>query len=68
MIGQEAAVTGFNSDLLSGLALAGANRESLAADDDGLLYAQEIAMLPLDGVDTALLPKEPFQERELDAR
>ena len=44
-----------NPDLLSGLALAGANLEPVAGKDDGILTAQEIAFLPLNGVETAVL-------------
>ncbi|MGH9867114.1 MAG: CHAT domain-containing protein [Candidatus Polarisedimenticolia bacterium] len=42
---------------LSGLALAGANRRRAAASgqDDGLLTAEEIAMIDLEGVDWAVL-------------
>ncbi|MFN9291842.1 MAG: CHAT domain-containing protein, partial [Planctomyces sp.] len=48
-------VTGFNPDLLSGLALAGANLQPGPGRDDGILTAQEIAFLPLNGVDTVVL-------------
>ena len=48
-------VRGMNPDLLSGLALAGANLEPVAGKDDGILTAQEIAFLPLNGVETAVL-------------
>ena len=48
-------VTGFNPDLLSGLALAGANLQPEPGRDDGILTAQEIAFLPLNGVDTVVL-------------
>ena len=44
-----------NPDLLSGLALAGANLEPALGKDDGILTAQEIAFLPLEGVETAVL-------------
>ncbi len=42
---------------LSGLALAGANRRMLAGpdDDDGILTAEEVASLDLDGVEWAVL-------------
>jgi CHAT domain-containing protein len=52
-----AAVAGENPLLLAGLALAGANhRASAAADEeDGILTAEEIAALDLDGVDWAVL-------------
>ena len=49
------AVVGYNPGLLSGLALAGANREPVEDEDDGLLYSQELAFLPLGNVDTAVL-------------
>jgi CHAT domain-containing protein/tetratricopeptide (TPR) repeat protein len=48
-------VTGFNPGLLSGLAFAGANRHPVSDADDGILTAQEIAFLPLGGVDTVVL-------------
>ena len=48
-------VRGMNPDLLSGLALAGANLGPVPGKDDGILTAQEIAFLPLDGVETAVL-------------
>ena len=44
-----------NPDLLSGLALAGANLEPEAGKDDGILTAQEIAFLPLNDVETVVL-------------
>jgi len=46
-----------NPLLLSGLALAGANRRthSRADEDDGILTAEEVAGLNLDGVDWAVL-------------
>jgi len=40
---------------LSGLALAGANRRDAAAVEDGILTAEEIATLDLDGVEWAVL-------------
>lgn len=46
---QEQAVVGYSPNLLSGLALAGANRPPSATGDDGILTAEEIATLPLDG-------------------
>jgi CHAT domain-containing protein len=46
---------GFNPDVLSGLAFAGANLQPEPGKDDGILTAQEIAFLPLNGVDTAVL-------------
>ena len=48
-------VTGWNPGLLSGLAFAGANLEPEPGEDDGILTAQEIAFLPLNGVDTVVL-------------
>jgi len=46
-----------NPLLLSGLALAGANRRALARadEDDGILTAEEVAMLDLQGVEWAVL-------------
>ncbi len=53
------AVTGENPLLLSGLALAGANRrdDALSSDEreDGILTAEEIASLDLGGVELAVL-------------
>ena len=46
---------GLNPGLLSGLAFAGANREPEPDQDDGILTAQEISFLPLNGVDTVVL-------------
>ena len=48
-------VRGMNPDLLSGLALAGANLEPVPGKNDGILTTQEIAFLPLNGVETAVL-------------
>ena len=48
-------LTGTNPDLLSGLAFAGANCEPVPGEDDGIMTAQEIAFLRLDGVETAVL-------------
>lgn len=48
-------VTGWNPGLLSGLAFAGANLEPEPGQDDGILTSQEIAFLPLNGVDTVVL-------------
>lgn len=48
-------IRGFSPGLLSGLALAGANREPTADADDGILTADEIAFLPLDGVELVVL-------------
>lgn len=55
LVGRDAPVVGTSPGLLSGLALAGANREPTAAADDGILTSQEIAVLDLSGVDTAVL-------------
>ena len=51
------AVTIENPLLVSGLALAGANRRALArpGDEDGILTAEEVASLQLDGVEWAVL-------------
>jgi tetratricopeptide (TPR) repeat protein len=51
------AVTGDNPLLLSGLALAGANKRDEAGreEDDGILTAEEIAALDLSGVEWAVL-------------
>jgi CHAT domain-containing protein len=51
---QESTVVGYSPNLLSGLAFAGANRPPSATGDDGILTAEEIAVLPLDG--TRLVP------------
>ena len=51
----EPTVVGYNPGLLSGLALAGANREPVADADDGILTAQEIGVMNLSGVDTVVL-------------
>ena len=48
-------VVGYNPGLLSGLALAGANREPTADADDGILTSQEISAMNLSGVDTVVL-------------
>jgi CHAT domain-containing protein/tetratricopeptide (TPR) repeat protein len=48
-------VTGFHPGLLSGLALAGANRPPEPGRDDGILTALEVAELDLSGVDLAVL-------------
>jgi len=54
---QYEAVTAQNPLLLSGLALAGANRRLAAgpSDDDGILTAEEVASLDLEGVEWAVL-------------
>jgi CHAT domain-containing protein/tetratricopeptide (TPR) repeat protein len=51
------AVSADNPFLLSGLALAGANRRALAGpdEDDGILTAEEVASLDLSGVEWAVL-------------
>jgi CHAT domain-containing protein len=48
-------VSGFHPGLLSGLALAGANREPKPGEDDGILTALEVAELDLRKVDLAVL-------------
>jgi CHAT domain-containing protein len=55
LVGRESPVVGTSPGLLSGLALAGANREPSGAADDGILTSQEIAALDLSGVDTVVL-------------
>jgi tetratricopeptide (TPR) repeat protein len=52
-----ASATGENPMILSGLALAGANHRDAAGpdEDDGILTAEEIAALNLDGVEWAVL-------------
>ena len=52
---RESEVVGHNPGLLSGLALAGANREPVADADDGILTSQEIGVMNLSGVDTVVL-------------
>ena len=54
---QDGSVAGENPLLLSGLALAGANRRAAAAanEDDGILTAEEVASLNLSGVEWAVL-------------
>ena len=54
-MGQRDFVAGMNPYLLSGLVFAGANGEPEPGKDDGILTAQEIAFLPLDGVETVVL-------------
>ena len=51
----DSANSNMNPDLLSGLAFAGANREPVSGEGDGILTAQEIAFLPLESVDMAIL-------------
>jgi CHAT domain-containing protein len=55
--GQSGAGIADNPLLLSGLALAGANRRAAAApgDDDGILTAEEVAALNLSGAEWAVL-------------
>ena len=48
--GRELSVVGYNPGLLSGLAFAGANLPPRDDADDGILTAEEISGLPLDGV------------------
>ena len=52
---RESTVVGHNPGLLSGLALAGANREPTADSDDGILTSQEIGVMNLSGVETVVL-------------
>jgi CHAT domain-containing protein len=55
--GQEPPIAGENPLLLSGLALAGANRRAAAGtdEDDGILTAEEVAALDLSGVEWVVL-------------
>jgi CHAT domain-containing protein/tetratricopeptide (TPR) repeat protein len=48
-------IVGFHPGLLSGLALAGANRPPQPGQDDGILTALEVAELRLSGVDLVVL-------------
>jgi CHAT domain-containing protein len=48
-------ISGFHPGLLSGLALAGANRPAAMDTDDGILTALEVAELDLSGVELASL-------------
>jgi CHAT domain-containing protein/tetratricopeptide (TPR) repeat protein len=48
-------LAGVHPGLLSGLALSGANEENPINEHDGILFAREIAFLPLDGVDLIVL-------------
>lgn len=48
-------IAGFHPGLLSGLALAGANRGAEDGSDDGILTALEVAALDLTGVDLVVL-------------
>lgn len=48
-------IRGFHPGLLSGLAFSGANRKPAPDQDDGILTADEIATLSLDGVDLVVL-------------
>lgn len=48
-------ITGMLPGLLSGLVLAGANREPAPGRDDGLLTAEELSFLDLTGVDLVVL-------------
>ncbi|MBA4015740.1 MAG: hypothetical protein C0483_00985 [Pirellula sp.] len=52
---REEPIVGENPGLLSGLALAGANRNPSRNSDDGILTAQEIGVLDLSAVDTVVL-------------
>ncbi|WP_442509010.1 CHAT domain-containing protein [Novipirellula sp. SH528] len=49
------AVRGISPGLLSGLAFTGANATPMPDRDDGILTADEIAFLPLDGVELVVL-------------
>jgi CHAT domain-containing protein len=49
-------IAGYNLGLLSGLALAGANRQTVnPGEDDGILTALEVSALDLSGVEMAVL-------------
>ena len=48
-------MVGFHPGLLSGLALAGANRPPEPGQDDGILTALEVAELDLSGVEMVTL-------------
>ena len=48
-------VSGFHPNLLSGLALAGANRDAKPGEDDGILTALEVAELDLGSVELVTL-------------
>jgi CHAT domain-containing protein/tetratricopeptide (TPR) repeat protein len=48
-------IRGFHPGVLSGVALAGANRHPAADKDDGILTAAEVDVLPLYGVDLVVL-------------
>jgi CHAT domain-containing protein len=48
-------VSGYHPGLLSGLALAGANREPKEGEDDGILTALEVAALDLGDVESVVL-------------
>ena len=52
---QEQWVRGFHPGLLSGLAFSGANHQPEPDQDDGILTADEIASLRLDGIDLVVL-------------
>ena len=55
LVTRDSSVVGWNPGLLSGLALSGANLEPEPGKEDGILTSQEIAFLPLNGVDTVVL-------------
>lgn len=55
LVSEDREVTGVNPGLLSGLAFSGANRAPEPGNDDGILTSQEIAFLPLNGVDMVVL-------------
>ena len=52
---RDSVIRGSNPGLLSGLAFSGANREPDVDKDDGILTADEIASLSLNGVDLVVL-------------
>ncbi len=55
LVTRDSSVVGWNPGLLSGLALSGANLEPEPGKEDGILTSQEIAFLPLNGVETVVL-------------
>jgi CHAT domain-containing protein len=52
---RDSVIRGSNPGLLSGLAFSGANREPDVGKDDGILTADEIASMSLNGVDLVVL-------------
>ncbi len=68
-VSEDEQVRGDNPDLLSGLAVAGANREPQNDADDGILTAQEIAFLPLaEWRQLSCLPAKRAWETQLVAK